>query len=111
MSFFVNVVGNMQLVNYLGIAINVPVAWLKDGYLSMDKDGTVWAYSGMPTMGLERWVYTPAGGTNLVIDCCVVRLDMYVNAAKKDSKREYFIAKDVWENSLIKISECPLINY
>lgn len=111
MSFFVSAVGSMQLVNYLGLAVNVPVVWLKDGYLSIDKDGTVWAYAGMPSIGSERWVYTPAGGTSLVVDCCVIKLDTYANAFKGSPAREYFIAKDVWENSLVKISECPLINY
>lgn len=111
MSLFVNTVGSIQLVNYLGIAVSVPISWLKDGYLSMDKDGTIWVYSGMPTRKSDHWSYVSKEDPNMPVGHCVLRIGMYLDIKNNTASDHDFIAEDVWKHSVVKVSECPVISY
>lgn len=111
MSFFVNAVGSMQLVNYLGLAVSVPVSWLKNGYISMDQDGSVWVYMGMPIRSSDHWGYASEENTYMPTGHCVLRIGLYLDVQNKRASNHDFVAEDVWKNSLVKVSDCPLINY
>lgn len=108
MSLFIAWAAKTTAVNYLGIAVNVPTEFVKDGYLSMDVDGTVWAYWAKPKKDSKYWhtpLRDPSRGT---AGLQVFELGNYTKALPELGNAEE-VGNEIWEKSLVKISECPVI--
>lgn len=112
MSFFITWAANTTLVNYMGIFITVPNAYLEDGYLATDLDGSIWIYTNKPKKDVRCW-HTGEGHTEaqeLLSGFCILELDNYRDVIK-DLGSELRVFEDHWKDSCIKLSECPVIKY
>lgn len=112
MSFFITWAANTTLVNYMGIPVCVPNAYLEVGYLATDKDGSVWVYQTKPEKDLRCW---HTGESRKEIQripsgFCILELDNYREVIKELGS-EFKVFEDHWEDSCIKLSECPVIKY
>lgn len=108
MSLFIAWSAKITVVNYLGIAVNVPTEFLKDGYISMDYDGTVWAYFSKPKKDNLYWHSPLRDAADGPAGLQVYELGNYSKAIPELGDSET-VGAGYWANSLVKISDCPII--
>lgn len=107
MSLFLLWKAEIITINYLGIALNIPLNMASDGYIAMDCNGDVWIYSHKPTTLDDHWAITESVGCSSTQVLC---MSDYTVVLGETHLIEY-IAKDVWKNSVVKISDCPVITF
>lgn len=109
MSFFIAWAAKTTPINFLGIIVNVPTHFMESGYIAMDVDGSVWAYTSEPSMQNSFW-HCPDSGLSEeeVRGILVLEINSYATAIPELGEEDY-IGEGIWTKTLVKLSDCPII--
>ena len=109
MSFFIAWAAKTTPINFLGIVVNVPTCFIETGYIAMDIDGSVWAYTSKPRMESSFW-HCPDMDLKdeEVRGIRLLEINNFSRAIPELGEEDE-IGEGIWTKTLVKLSDCPVI--